>query len=229
MEPEAEVVVFGILITDFDVFSCYPEVLFADCGVEIVVVEHHGWFYMTIEGDFVPVTMEKEPWAEADFLDGGVVAHADAAGYDAPGAILPDFLAGDGLPFGILGVFFTMEGVLYLDDEADVVGEHLCHLGMAEHDVTAFLVAEKFSVLAWLVDDAYRGQVFSADHGEDVGELCLGVHAVDDFLNLVEVLFGLGFVDGDGLLLSGGLDFFPDFLGGRDGEQVACLLIEFEI
>lgn len=157
MEPEAEVVVFGILITDFDVFSCYPEVLLADRWVEIVVVEHHGWLYMAIEGDFVPVAMEKEPWTEADFLDGGVVALADAAGYDAPGAILPDFLAGDGLSFGILGVIFTMEGVLYLDDEADVVGEHLCHLGMAEHDVTAFLVAEEFSVLAWLVDDAYRG------------------------------------------------------------------------
>lgn len=157
MEPEAEVIVFGILITDFDVFTSYPEVLFADCGVEIVVLEHHGWLYMTIEGDFVPVAMEEKPWAEADFLDGGVVAHADAAGYDAPGSILPDFLAGDGLPFGILGVFFTMEGVLYLDDEADVVGEHLCHLGMTEHDVTAFLVAEEFSVLAGLVDDAYRG------------------------------------------------------------------------
>ncbi len=230
MEPKTEVVVFGILVTYFDIFSSDPEVLLLDGRVELVIIEHHSWLYVSIEGDFVPISVEKEPWAKADFLNGGLVAFIYAARNYAPGAILPYFLAWDSLPIGILGVFFPMVGLLDLDDEAYVVDKDLCHFAMAEHDVLAWLITEERTALAWLVDDAYRGEILSADHGENLGEFGLGMHTVDDLLYFVEVLFGFCLMDGDGLVL------LPDFaylvthlLGSRHFEQMTCFLIEFEI
>ena len=105
----------------------------------------------------------------------------------------------------------------------------------AQRHVFVSLIQGLHPLLAYLICGR-DGLSASADAtprtGHDFDEMVVALSvadAVDDFLNLVEVLFGLGFVDGDGLLLSGGLDFFPDFLGGRDGKKVACLLIEFEI
>ena len=89
MEPETEVIVFGILIAYLNIFARDIEVLLLYGRVQLVVVEHSGRLYAAIEGNLIPVAMEKEPFAPTDFLNGGVVALIHPAWYDAPGAILP--------------------------------------------------------------------------------------------------------------------------------------------
>lgn len=232
MEPETEVVVFGILVTYFNIFSGDIEMLLAKGRVEVVIVEHHSWLYPAIKGYLVPIAVEKEPWAKTDFLNGGVVAFVHSAWDDAPATILP-LLSGD---FSTWCQFMLLDGgLLNLDEKADIGCEDLCHLAVAKHDVTTFLVGEEAMLLAWVIDNTDGGKELLACHVKEVGELRLGVHTVENLLNLIEILVGLGLMHCDRLLrllaslLTYLLYVLTNLLLGRDFEKVASLLVELVI
>ena len=139
MEPETEIIVFGILIAYFYIFSGNIEMLFAESRVEVVIIQHHCWLYSAIEGNLVPVAMEKEPWPKTDLLNGGVITLVCPARYDAPATILP-MLCGH---FSTWCHFmFLDDGLLNLNDQANISRENFCHLAMAEHDEAAFLIGK---------------------------------------------------------------------------------------
>lgn len=200
--------------------------------VEVVIVEHHSWLYPAIKGYLVPIAVEKEPWAKTDFLNGGVVAFVHSAWDDAPATILPllRYLFSTWCQFMLLDC-----GLLNLDEKADIGSEDLCHLAVAEHDITPFLVGEEAMLLAWAIDNADGGKELLACHVKEVGELRLGVHTVENLLDLLEILIGLGLMHGDRLLrllaslLTYLLDMFTNLLLGRDFEKVTSLLVEFII
>lgn len=234
MEPETEVVVFGILVTYFYIFPGNVEMLLAKGRVEVVIIQHHGWLYPAIKCDLVPVAMKEEPWTKPDFLNGCVVAFVYPARNDAPGAILPMFhraLRAIGELFGLV----SDPGLLYLNEEADIGCEDLSHLSVAEHYVSSFLVGEKATLLAGTIDNADGGKELLAGHGKEVGEFCLGVHTVENLLDLLEILVGLGLMQGDGvlrllaLLLTYLLYVLTNLLPGRNFEEVTSLLVEFII
>ena len=232
MEPETEVVVFGILVTYFYKFPGNVEMLLAKGRVEVVIIQHHGWLYPAIKGDLVPVAMKEEPWTKPDFLNGGVVAFIYPARNDAPGAILPMFRD----YFSTWCHFMLLDSrLLYLNEEADIGCEDLSHLSVAEHYVSSFLVGEKATLLAGTIDNADGGKELLAGHGKEVGEFCLGVHTVENLLDLLEILLGLGLMQGDGglrllgLLLTYLLYMFTNLLPGRNFEKVTSLLVEFII
>ena len=195
-------------------------------------MEHHSWLYPAIKGYLVPIAVEKEPWAKTDFLNGGVVAFVYSARNDAPATILPmlRYLFSTWCQFMLLD-----GGLLNLDEKADIGSEDLCHLTVAEHDITPFLVGEEATLLAGVIDNADGGKELLACHVEEVGELRLGVHTVENLLDLLEILVGLGLMHGDGvlsllaLLLTYLLDMFTNLLLGRDFEKVASLFVELVI
>lgn len=200
--------------------------------VEVVIIQHHSWLYPAIKGYLVPIAVEKEPWAKTDFLNGGVVAFVHSARNDAPATILP-MLSGD---FSTWCQFMLLDGgLLNLYKKADIGSEDLCHLTVAEHDITPFLVGEEATLLAWVVDNADGGKELLACHVEEVGELRLGVHSVDNLLNLIEILVGLGLMHCDWLLrllaslLTYLLYVLTNLLLGRDFEKVASLFVELVI
>lgn len=195
-------------------------------------MQHHSWLYPAIKGYLVPIAVEKEPWAKTDFLNGGVVAFIYPAWDDAPATILP-LLSGD---FSTWCQFMLLDGgLLNLDEKADIGSEDLCHLTVAEHDITPFLVGEEATLLAWVVDNADGGKELLACHVKEVGELRLGVHSVDNLLNLIEILVGLGLMHSDWLLrllaslLTYLLYVLTNLLLGRDFEKVTSLLVELVI
>lgn len=195
-------------------------------------MQHHSWLYPAIKGYLVPIAVEKEPWAKTDFLNGGVVAFVYPARNDAPATILP-LLSGD---FSTWCQFMLLDGgLLNLDEKADIGSEDLCHLTVAEHDITPFLVGEEATLLAWVVDNADGGKELLACHVKEVGELRLGVHSVDNLLNLIEILVGLGLMHSDWLLrllaslLTYLLYVLTNLLLGRDFEKVTSLLVELVI
>ena len=124
---------------------------------------------------------------------------------------------------------------LNLNEEADIGCEDLSHLSVAEHYVSSFLVGEKATLLAGTIDNADGGKKLLAGHGKEVGEFCLGVHTVENLLDLLEILLGLGLMQGDGglrllgLLLTYLLYMFTNLLPGRNFEKVTSLLVEFII
>lgn len=208
--------------------------LLAKGRVEVVIVEHHSWLYPAIKGYLVPIAVEKEPWTKTDFLNGGVVAFVHSAWDDAPGAILPFF------PFVYCAfkkfvVYDFDKGLLNLDQKADISCEDLCHLAVAKHDVTTFLVGEEAMLLAWAIDNADGGKELLACHVKEVGELRLGVHSVDNLLNLIEILVGLGLMHCDRLLrllaslLTYLLDMFTNLFLTRNFEKMTSLLVELVI
>lgn len=134
-------------MTYLHILSSDKEVLLLPGWIQLVVLEHHGWLHMTIEGNLIPVATEEEPRATADFLNGGVVALVRPAWDDAPAAIMPSLgtLVGGGI------------GLLNLADEADIGCEDLRHLAMTEHDVTARLVSKEFTLTCIPIDDADGG------------------------------------------------------------------------
>ena len=177
--------------------------------------------------------MKKEPWAKADFLNGGVVAFVHSARDDAPAAVLPLFrdLFSTWCQF-----MFLDDGLLNLDDKTNIGCENLGHLAVAEHHVSPFLVWQETTLLAWVIDNADGGKELLAYHGKKVGELCLGVHTVDNLLNLLEILVGLCLMNGDRCLLSllfflftHLLYVFTYLLLGRDFEKVTGLFVELVI
>jgi hypothetical protein len=197
-------------------------------------MEHHSWLYPAIKGYLVPIAVEKEPWAKTDFLNGGVVAFVYSARNDAPATILPAF------PFVYSAfkkciIYDFNKGLLNLYKKADIGSEDLCHLTVAEHDITPFLVGEEATLLAGAIDNADGGKELLACHVEEVGELRLGVHTVENLLNLLEILVGLGFMHSDWLLrllaslLTYLLYVLTNLLLGRDFEKVASLLVELVI
>lgn len=202
--------------------------------VEVVIIQHHSWLYPAIKGYLVPIAVEKEPWAKTDFLNGGVVAFIYSARNDAPATILPAF------PFVYSAfkkciIYDFNKGLLNLYKKADIGSEDLCHLTVAEHDITPFLVGEEATLLAWVVDNADGGKELLACHVKEVGELRLGVHSVDNLLNLIEILVGLGLMHCDWLLrllaslLTYLLYVLTNLLLGRDFEKVASLFVELVI
>lgn len=232
MEPETEVVVFGILVAYFYIFPGNIEMLLAKSWVEIVIIQHHGWLYPAIKGNLVPIAVEKEPWAKTDFLNGGVVAFVNPARNDAPGAILPMFRD----YFSTWCHFMLLDSrLLNLNDEADIGCEDLSHLSVAEHYVSSFLIGEEATLLAGVIDNADGGKELLASHGKEVGEFCLGVHTVENLLDLLEIPVGLGLMYSDwllrllALLLTYLLDVFTNLLPGRNFEKVTSLLVEFII
>jgi hypothetical protein len=70
---------------------------------------------------------------------------------------------------------------------------------------------------------------------KEVGELRLGVHSVENLLNLIEILVGLGLMHCDWLLrllaslLTYLLYVLTNLLLGRDFEKVASLFVELVI
>lgn len=139
MEPKTEIIVFGILVSYFDVFSGNIEMLLAKSRVEAVIIQHHGWLYSAIEGNFIPVAVEKEPWTKTNLLNGGVITLVCPARYDAPASILP-MLSGH---FSTWCHFmFLDDGLLDLDEKANIGSKDLSHLAMAEHDEAAFLIGK---------------------------------------------------------------------------------------
>ena len=234
MEPETEVVVFGILVAYFNIFSGNVEMLLAKSRVEAVIVQHHSWLYSAIEGNLIPVAVEKEPWTKTDLLNGGVITFVCPAWNDAPGAILPMFNRALRAIWELFGLV-SDPGLLYLNEEADIGSEDFSHLAVAEHYVSSFLIGEEATLLAGMIDNADGGKELLAGHGKEVGELCLGVHTVENHLDLLEILVGLGLMQGDGVLRLLGLlftyllDMFTNLLPGRNFEKVTSLLVEFII
>ena len=111
--------------------------LLAESRVEVVIIQHHGWLNSSIEGNLVPVAMEKEPWTKTDLLNGGVITLVCPARYDAPATILP-MLCGH---FSTWCHFmFLDDGLLYFDEKTNIRSENFSHLAMAEHDEAAFLI-----------------------------------------------------------------------------------------
>ena len=106
MEPETEIVVFSILVSYFDVFSGNIEMLLAESRVEAVIVQHHSWLYSAIEGNLIPVAVEKEPWTKTNLLYGGVITLVCSAWNDTPATILPM----------LCGHFSTWCHFMFLDD-----------------------------------------------------------------------------------------------------------------
>ena len=100
---------------------------------------------------------------------------------------------------------------------------------MAEHDVSAFPVSEEVTILSGSIYYAYGREILSADHSKNLGEIGLGVHAVDDLLDLIKVLLGFRLLDGNGLLFTYLLDLIAYLLGSRHFENVTGLLVEFEV
>lgn len=140
--------------------------LLAESRVEVVIIQHHGWLNSAIEGNLVPVTMEKEPWTKTDLLNGGVITLVCPARYDAPAAILP-MLCGH---FSTWCHFmFLDDGLLNLNEEADIGCEDLSHLSVAEHYVSSFLIGEEATLLAGTIDNADGGKELLAGHGKEVG------------------------------------------------------------
>ena len=92
---------------------------------------------------------------------------------------------------------FLDDGLLNLDEKANIRCEDLCHLAVAEHDETAFLVGKKTTLFARLIDDTDGGEELVASHGEEIRQFCLGVHAVDDLLDLFEVFLCLSLMNSD--------------------------------
>ena len=194
MEPETEIIVFGILVSYFDVFSGNIEMLLAKSRVEAVIIQHHGWLYSAIEGNLIPVAMEKEPWPKPNLLNGGVITLVCPAWNDAPATILP-MLSGH---FSTWCHFMFLDyGLLYFDEKANISREDLSHLAMAEHDEAAFLIGKETTLLTRLIDDTDGGEELVASHGEKIGQFCLGVHAVDDLLDLFEVFLCLSLMNSD--------------------------------
>ena len=137
MEPETEIIVFGILVSYFDVFSGNIEMLLAKSRVEAVIVQHHSWLYSAIEGNLIPVAVEKEPWTKTDLLNGGIITLVCSAWNDTPATILP-MLCGH---FSTWCHFmFLDDGLLNLDEKANISRENFSHLAMAEHYEAAFLI-----------------------------------------------------------------------------------------
>ena len=137
VEPETEIVVFGILVAYFYIFSGNIEMLLAESRVEVVIVQHHSWLNPAIEGYFIPVAVEKEPWTKTNLLNGGVITLVCPARYDAPATILPMFRG----HFSTWCHFmFLDDGLLDLDEKANIGSEDLSHLAMAEHDESTFLI-----------------------------------------------------------------------------------------
>ena len=232
MEPETEVVVFGILVTYFYIFPGNEEMLLAKGRVEVVIIQHHSWLYSAIEGNLIPVAVEKEPWTKTDLLNGGVITFVCPARYDAPATILP-MLRGY---FSSWCHFMLLDGgLLNLDKEADIGSEDLSHFSVAEHYVSSFLVGEEATLLAGTIDNADGGKELLAVHGKEVGELCLGVHTVENLLDLLEIPVGLGLMYSDwllrllALLFTYLLDVFTNLLPGRNFEKMTSLLVEFII
>lgn len=111
--------------------------LLAKSRVEVVIIQHHCWLNSAIEGNLVPVAMEKEPWTKTDLLNGGVITLVCPARHDAPATILP-MLCGH---FSTWCHFmFLDDGLLYFDEKANISRENFSHLAMAEHDETALLI-----------------------------------------------------------------------------------------
>ena len=126
-------------------------------------------------------------------------------------------------------------GLLNLYKKADIGSEDLCHLTVAEHDITPFLVGEEATLLAWAIDNADGGKELLACHVKEVGELRLGVHTVENLLDILEILVGLGLMNCDWLLrllaslLTYLLYVLTNLLLGRDFEKVASFFVELVI
>ena len=95
---------------------------------------------------------------------------------------------------------------------------------MAEHDEAAFLIGKETTLFARLIDDTDGGEELMASHGEEIRQFRLGVHAVDDLLNLFEVFLCLSLMYRDwrlrqliiSLLLTNLLNVFTNLLLSRD-------------